>query len=247
MRPARKRAAAARLVAALFLSSAVVAVRANPIDDGFESGTLGALWTPRAEPGRITVQRDVVRSGARALRMEVREGDLAGTGGDGEQTERTEIQLAREQWALFEETRDYRFSMFVPPDFPVADVRLVTSQWKQTCTDCSKNRSPIVAQRYRRGELRVTIETPKGRQTIYRHGAPIQGRWLDLRYRIRFHLSDGAVTVWLDGAQVADYRGPLGFADDPPDVYFRLGLYRDRMAQPMVVYFDDVRVERLSP
>jgi hypothetical protein len=239
---------AARRLAALVLLAFAVTVSAEPFVDGFETGTLGPFWTPRAEPGRITVQRDVVRSGAWALRMEVREGDVAGVGGDGEATERTEVQLAPpERWAHFGETHEYAFSMYVPPDFPIADIRLVTSQWKQTCNDCSKSRSPIVAQRYRDGQFRVTIETPQGRQTIYRHPQPIQGRWLDLRYQIRFHLSDGIVTVWMDGVQLVDYRGPLGFPDDPPDVYFRLGLYRNRMAQPMVIYFDDFRMERLAP
>jgi Polysaccharide lyase len=240
------RRAAARALAALLLVALAVAASAETIVDGFEEGALGPLWWLRAEPGRATVQREVVRSGASALRVEVREGDLAGVGGDGEATERTEIQLARERWARFGETHEYAFSMYVPPDFPIADVRLVTSQWKQICNDCAKNRSPIVAQRYRRGELRITIETPQGRQTIFRRPGLLQGRWLDLRYRIRFHLTDGAVTAWLDGAQVVDYRGPLGFDDDPPDVYFRLGLYRDRMAEPMVLYFDDFRTERLA-
>jgi Polysaccharide lyase len=240
------RRAAARALAALLLVALAVAASAETIVDGFEEGTLGPLWWLRAEPGRATVQREVVRSGASALRVEVREGDLAGVGGDGEATERTEIQLARERWARFGETHEYAFSMYVPPGFPIADVRLVTSQWKQICNDCAKSRSPIVAQRYRRGELRITIETPQGRQTIFRRPGLLQGRWLDLRYRIRFHLTDGAVTAWLDGAQVVDYRGPLGFDDDPPDVYFRLGLYRNRMAEPMVLYFDDFRTERLA-
>jgi hypothetical protein len=240
------RRAAARALAALLLVALAVAASAETIVDGFEEGTLGPLWWLRAEPGRVTVQREVVRSGASALRVEVREGDLAGVGGDGEATERTEIQLARERWARFGETHEYAFSMYVPPGFPIADVRLVTSQWKQICNDCAKSRSPIVAQRYRRGELRITIETPQGRQTIFRRPGLLQGRWLDLRYRIRFHLTDGAVTAWLDGAQVVDYRGPLGFDDDPPDVYFRLGLYRNRMAEPMVLYFDDFRTERLA-
>jgi Polysaccharide lyase len=240
------RRAAARALTVLLLVASAVAASAETIVDGFEEGALGPLWWLRAEPGRATVQREVVRSGASALRVEVREGDLAGVGGDGEATERTEIQLARERWARFGETHEYAFSMYVPPDFPIADVRLVTSQWKQICNDCAKNRSPIVAQRYRRGELRITIETPQGRQTIFRRPGLLQGRWLDLRYRIRFHLTDGAVTAWLDGAQVVDYRGPLGFDDDPPDVYFRLGLYRNRMAEPMVLYFDDFRTERLA-
>jgi Polysaccharide lyase len=240
------RRAAARALTVLFLVASAVAASAETIVDGFEEGALGPLWWLRAEPGRVTVQREVVRSGASALRVEVREGDLAGVGGDGEATERTEIQLARERWARFGETHEYAFSMYVPPDFPIADVRLVTSQWKQICNDCAKSRSPIVAQRYRRGELRITIETPQGRQTIFRRPGLLQGRWLDLRYRIRFHLTDGAVTAWLDGAQVVDYRGPLGFDDDPPDVYFRLGLYRNRMAEPMVLYFDDFRTEHLA-
>jgi hypothetical protein len=243
----RGRAAARALAAVLLLAAWALAASAEPVVDGFETETLAPHWWVRAEPGRITVQRQVVRSGSAALRVELREGDVAGVGGDGEATERTEIQLAREHWARFGETHEYAFSMYVPPDFPVADVRLVTSQWKQTCNACTQNRSPIVAQRYRRGELRITIETPKGRQTIFRRPGLIQGRWLDLRYRIRFHLTDGAVAAWLDGTQVADYRGPLGFDDDPPDVYFRLGLYRNRMAQPMVLYFDDFRTERLAP
>jgi hypothetical protein len=46
--------------------------------------------------------------------------------------------------------------------------------------------------------------------------------------------------------RVSDYRGPLGSGDDPPDVYFRLGLYRDRMAEPMVLHFDEFRTERLA-
>jgi hypothetical protein len=242
----RGRLAVARALAALLIAALAGAASAEPLVDGFEGETLGPLWWLRAEAGRVTVQRAVVRAGASALRVEVREGDVAGVGGDGEATERTEIQLAREWWARFGETHEYAFSMYVPHDFPVSDLRLVTSQWKQTCNDCSKNRSPIVALRYRRGELRITIETPQGRQTLFRRPGLVQGRWLDLRYRIRFHLTDGAVAAWLDGAQVVDYRGPLGFPDDLPDIYFRLGLYRNRAAQPMVLYFDEFRTARLD-
>ena len=81
---------------------------------------------------------------------------------------------------------------------------------------------------------------------MYRHAEKILGRWVDLRYRIRFGLSDGAVAVWLDGAQVVDYNGPLGYPDDGPEVDFRFGLYRDRLAPPMFLYFDDFRTEHLA-
>jgi hypothetical protein len=45
---------------------------------------------------------------------------------------------------------------------------------------------------------------------------------------------------------VVDYKGPLGYPDDGPEVDFRFGLYRDRLATPMVIYFDDFRKERLD-
>jgi hypothetical protein len=236
----------ARLLLALLLLAGASTVRAAPVVDGFEATGLGPLWTTRAEAGRITVQGDVVRSGRGALRCEVHEGDVAQVGGDGEATERAEVQEARGLEARFGETHEYQFSMYVPADFPVVDRRLVTSQWKQDCIVCAKNRSPIVAQRYRRGVLFVTIETLNGRTTIYRHPDPIRGRWLDLRYRIRFDWNDGALTLWIDGTRVVDYRGPLGYPDDAPPVFFRMGVYRDRMREPMVIYFDDYRKERVA-
>ena len=196
----RTRVTFPRLLTALLLLVWSAAASAEPVVDGFEAGTIGPLWkTHRVKPGGVTVQRDIVHSGAFALRFELHEGDVAGVGGDGEATERAELQEADRLWAHFGETHEYRFSMYVPVGFPIVDTRLVTAQWKQHCVDCSKNRSPIVAQRYRRGTLFVTIETPKGRTTIYQHPHPILGQWLDLRYRIRFAASDGAVTVWVNG------------------------------------------------
>ncbi len=236
-----------RLLAVLLVLVWGAAASAESVADGFESGTVGPLWkTHRVIAGSATVQRDVVRSGTYALRIELHQGDMAGLGGDGEATERAEIQEADGLSARFGESHEYRFSMYVPRDFPIVGTRLVTGQWQQACGDCSKNRNPIVAQRFRRGVFFVTIETPKGRTTIYQHRQSILGQWLDLRYRIRFAWSDGSVTVWLNGARVADYQGPLGYPDDRPEVYFRFGLYRDRLSQSMTIYFDDYRKERVG-
>jgi Polysaccharide lyase len=232
-----------RLLPALLLAWAVVAPAGPVAVDGFDAPPLGPLWIPRSvKPGAVTIQRDVVRSGAGAIRFELREGDMAGSGAGGEATERAELQEATP--ARFGETHEYRFSMYAPIDFPIIDTRLVTAQWRQRCAgDCSRSRSPIVAQRYRRGTLFVTVETPEGRTRIYEHPESILGRWVDLRYRIRYGFTDGAVTVWLDGRQVADYHGALGYPDELPEVDFRFGLYRDRLARPMVIYFDEYRHE----
>ncbi|HSB78627.1 MAG TPA: hypothetical protein VLM91_07565 [Candidatus Methylomirabilis sp.] len=59
-------------------------------------------------------------------------------------------------------------------------------------------------------------------------------------------MSDGSIAIWLNGARVADYQGPLGYPDDPPEVYFWFGLYRDRLSQPMTIYIDDYRKDRVS-
>jgi hypothetical protein len=234
------------LVVLLVLTWAEAASAAS-VADGFESGTIGTLWrTHRIRPGGATVQQDIVRSGTYALRFDLHQGDMAGRGGDGEATERAELQEADGLWARFGETHEYRFSLYVPPDFPIVDRRLVVGQWKQTCEDCSKDRSPIVAQRFRRGVFFVTIETPQGRKIIYQHPQAILGQWLDLRYRIRLAWADGSVTLWLNGVRVADYQGTLGYPDDPPEVYFKFGLYRDRLSQPMTIYFDDYRKEQVD-
>ena len=236
-----------RILAILLVLAWGGAASAASVADGFESGAVGPLWkTHRVKAGSATVQREIVRSGTHAVRLELHQGDMAGLGGDDEATERAEIQEADGIWARFGESHEYGFSMYLPPDFPIVDTRLVIGQWKQACEDCSKNRSPIVAQRFRSGVFFVTIETPQGRRTIYRHRQSILGQWLDLRYRIRFAWSDGSVAVWLNGERVADYRGYLGYPDDPPGVYFKFGLYRDRLSQPMTIYFDDYRKGRVS-
>jgi hypothetical protein len=237
----------ARWLAALLLLLSAAAVSAEPVTDGFETETLGSLWNPRfVTPGRVSVQREVVHSGAAALRVETHEGDVPMVGSDGAESERTEVQEADGLNPRFGETHEYAFSMYVPADFPIVDTRLVTAQWHQRCLVCLK-RSPIVAQRFRRGVFTITVDSVAGRTTVYRHPKSIQGQWVDLRYRIRFGLTDGAVAVWLDGVPVVDYTGALGYPDDAPDVDFRFGLYRDRMATPMVIYFDDYRKERLAP
>jgi hypothetical protein len=237
----------ARWLAALLLCLSAAAVSAEPVTDGFETETLGPLWNPRfVTPGRVSVQRELVHSGAAALRVEIHEGDVPMVGSDGAESERTEVEEADGLNPRFGETHEYAFSMYVPADFPIVDTRLVTAQWHQRCLVCLK-RSPIVAQRFRRGVLTITVDSVAGRTTVYRHPTPIRGQWVDLRYRIRFGLTDGAVAVWLDGVPVVDYAGPLGYPDDASDVDFRFGLYRDRMATPMVIYFDDYRKERLTP
>ena len=43
----------------------------------------------------------------------------------------------------------------------------------------------------------------------------------------------------MDEEQIVDYIGQLAYTDDLNTSYFRLGLYRDTMTEPMTVFFDD--------
>jgi len=73
-------------------------------------------------------------------------------------------------------------------------------------------------------------------------------------FRIRFSpRADGLLQAWLNGRQVVDYRGATAYPetpatgyDSPSRFYFKMGLYRDLMAQPMTIYLDEYRKRELT-
>jgi hypothetical protein len=107
--------AAQSVVPVLLLLS--TAASAEPVTDGFEAESLGPLWNLRlATPGRVTVQRDIVYSGTRALRVEIHERDIPMVGADGMESERTEVQEGDALHPRFGETHardvDFRFGLY---------------------------------------------------------------------------------------------------------------------------------------
>jgi hypothetical protein len=237
---------------------------APPIDvyDGFETPALSDLWeTSRLNPGAIEMQSEVVRAGHGAVKITVRPRDMfeAGKGGDAD-SERDELLEARRLVSREGTGYEFSFSMFFPKDFPIVPTRLVVAQWKQYCPGllqgasgpCS-NDSPVLALRYVSGELRVTQDINKKYVLLYREKGEFRGRWLDFRIQARFTPgADGRVKVWLDGRQLVDYTGATadpenaatGYAS-PSVFYFKMGLYRDLMAEPMTVYIDEYRKRQL--
>lgn len=212
---------------------------APPLFDDFEAGELAPFWAPgdygsgRFEPGAIEVVRGEARRGERSVRVTVRPGDVAQRGSDGEATERAELDsgkgplLGRDVWT------GYAFR--VPADFPVVDVRLCFSQWKQ-----EGQGSPLVAQRYRDGRHYLTIRRP-GRSTLEVDLPRLEhGRWHDMVVRIRVSTSerDGRVEAWMDGELVVSHRGATAFAAGEDRFYHKVGLYRDHWPVPMTISFD---------
>jgi len=80
----------------------------------------------------------------------------------------------------------------------------------------------------------------------------MRGRWLDFRFVIRFSQNDdGLITGWLNGQQIVQYRGVTAYraAFGYPAhgfFYFKMGLYRDLMQEPMTIYLDEFRKDQLS-
>lgn len=242
----------AAFLVALFL---ITRHREIHVYDGFESSGLSPLWSQsRMVSGSFRVQSDVVRAGRSAGEITVHSGDRREEASDdGTASERDELM---ESWSLLahiHRTYRYSFSLYLPVDFPIVPTRLVLAQWKQLCewTRCRPD-NPVLAIRYQNGELFVTRQDDRARSVLYSSKQEMRGRWLDFRFETRFSPGqDGRIDGWLNGEPIAHYQGPtvyqrqLGYPVHGY-VYFKTGLYRDEMRQPMTIYVDEYRKDELQ-
>ena len=203
------------------------------------------------------IERRVARAGRQAVAVTVHSHDKFEAGRDGNlDNERDELREASNLNSRQNVPYEFSFSMFFPQDFPIVPTRLVIAQWKQICpseTGPCADQSPVLALRYVDGTLRIT-QTVGGKQTtLYRQSAEFRNRWLDFRIRARFTPgADGHEAIWLGDNQIVDYTGVTANREDVPGGYpnpsaffFKMGLYRDLMAQPMTVYIDEYRKREL--
>jgi hypothetical protein len=214
--------------------------------DGFEGDAVAPFWrsgdagSGRYAPGAVGVTSEYARAGKQSVRITVREGDVEQQGDDGEANERAELDSGKVSFP----GRDlwYGFSVLVPPGFPVVDTRLVVAQWKQE----GLKGGPLVAQRYRSGKHHLTVRdwaTPEGDRKHFPLPPVVPGRWIDMVYHLRLSsAADGLVEVWADGVRVVSHEGPTASGGGGSQVYNKIGLYRDRMREPMTIYFDNYTV-----
>jgi hypothetical protein len=227
--------------------------------DGFDSPELSALWdTTRLAPGALTLQSAVVRAGRGAVQITLHPKDKfeAGINGSSD-SERDELTEARRLTGRQDVGYEQSFSMFFPQSFPIVPVRLVIAQWKQACLDsnapCSDD-SPVLAIRYIGGVLSITQDLAHRQTVLFREAGEFRGRWLDFRFRVRFSpREDGFVQAFLDGRKLVDYKGITANGEsassgypNPNYFYFKMGLYRDVMPQPMTMYIDEYRKTQIS-
>jgi hypothetical protein len=111
----------------------------------------------------------------------------------------------------------------------------------------------VLAIRYIDGVLRITRALGDNKFTLWEEKRDLRGKWLDIRVQTRFTPgATGRAKVWFDGKQVLDYTGILANPElpstgylPPSRYYFKFGLYRDVMPQPMTAYFDEYRKKQL--
>ena len=229
-----------------------------PVRDGFESAAIGDLWeTDKILPADVKMQSAFVRSGKSALQITLHTSDHFEAGRDGDKdSERAELTESKGLMSQEGKTYLYAFSMFIPADFPMVARRLVIAQWKQECPrgrKCSNN-SPVLAIRYVSGVLSITQNIGAHHTTLWKSQEDFHNRWLDFTFRICFTPNaDGRITAHLNDSLLVNYTGPTTYQEDnstgyvaPGRFYFKMGLYRDTMAEPMTIYIDDYRKELID-
>lgn len=217
--------------------SATTQAAAPSLRDDFEQDAIASFWLPGNygsglyERGAVKLSSKYHRSGGHSVEITVHEGDIAQAGDGNTEVERAELDSGH--FALRNGEAWYGFSFLVPPGFPIIDHRLVISSCKQS--DVSR---PIIAERFRNGKHTLTIESHGGKKE-YRLAAIRLGQWMDVIFHVRYASNDsGLVEVWVDGKQQVSYAGPTAEDDAKNAFYHKIGLYRDRLKEPMTIYFD---------
>lgn len=238
------------LLATFFLSQLIAHTHGAmpPLRDDFESNSIAAFWLPANYgeglyvPGSVNISTNFARHGSRSVQVTVHEGDIAQDGGDGRMTERADLDSGH--FALIDQDAWYAFSFLFPTNFPIVRNRLVFGSCKQG--DVAR---PILAQRFRNGRHSFSVES-HGRRKDYTLPKVRLGEWYDMIYHVRYATNQtGVVEVWMNGKSVVSYKGPTAETGFKKAFYHKIGLYRDRIKQPMTVYFDDYQfsTEPLKP
>jgi hypothetical protein len=253
-----------RVAVTLFLLSVGISRAQDttaPLDvyDGFETPILSKVWSAdRFVSGAVQMQTNIVRAGRGAVEITVRANDKfeAGINGNSD-SERAELLETRKLTSKENEAYEFSFSMFMPTNFPIVPTRLVIAQWKQYCPEggnCSDD-SPVLAIRYIAGVIKITQDLGKRQTVLYQEPGEFRNHWLDFIFHTRFSTNDnGRIKAWLGDKQIVDFTGvtanPKNAATSYPSpsrFYFKMGLYRNVMPEPMTIYIDEYRKKQLPP
>jgi len=208
----------------------------------FESGDFSGWSVRRLAKGySAVIQDDIVRTGTKACRFEIRPGDRVSQG------YRAELR----DWynAPFEEDTWYGFSTYLPKDFaPPKGVGVVLAQWHDQAELGDPSGKPPFAIRYLDGNLRFTgafsevaSQDPEKRYLFHEMAKIAREAWLDFVFRIRWSRhGDSSIDAFLNGQKIFRFDGPLGYRNEIKGPYLKLGVYASgQIDAPLVAYHDN--------
>ena len=87
----------------------------------------------------------------------------------------------------------------------------------------------------------VASHDPDRRYAFHEIPEVALGRWLDFVFRIHWSRSgESSIDAFLDGRNLFQFRGPLGYRNQIKGPYFKLGVYASgEINGPLVVYHDN--------
>jgi hypothetical protein len=218
------------------------------VSDNFEALKLSNIWsTDRMVSKSFQIQSAIVRKGKHAAMITLKSGDVSEAATTKSlATERDELCEKESLYSVEGPVYEYKFSMFIPDIFPIVKTRLVIAQWKQVCPGgiCDDD-SPVIAIRYVAGKLFITHHTDTGKIILYQMNDEVRNRWMDFRFRIRFSKqNNGELMAYLNDKEIINYKGVLSYSatrgyNTKNWYYFKMGLYRDVMSEPMTIFIDE--------
>ena len=230
--------------------------RFKELYDGFEDKKLIDIWSHKKfESGSVELQSNIVRRGSKgALKITIKKGDRIEKGNKNIKTSERDELLEKKEYGPHEnELYNYSFSIYLPHDFPIVNTRLVLAQWKQHDEgDKAIINNPILALRYVGGKLYITLQSDEKKLRIFSTKEEIRGKWIDFSFKVNFSSSNqGIVKIKMNGKNIVNYIGRTAYPEEygyskPNSFYFKIGLYRDKMDKPMIIYIDEFHKKFLN-
>ena len=98
----------------------------------------------------------------------------------------------------------------------------------------------------------ITLRTDSGAITLYKTDDEVRNQWLDFKFQILFSKqSDGEIKAFLNNKEIINYKGITSYTENrgyasKSRYYFKMGLYRDIMSEPMTIYIDEYRKREIT-
>lgn len=218
----------------------------QPFLDGFEAAIDPRWHWEIVDPERSAALVDApVHSGARSLKMSLRQGDKIHNG--------TRSEAALYHLASWGTEASYRFAFLIPADYAESPDWQLIAQWHDIPDFLAGETwggyqplSPPVSFTYKEGALILTMNSPWNSTVRLGEREIVKGIWHEVQLRARWSDGeDGWVEALLDGSPMIGGAGrhyrPTLYSKG--GAYMKIGLYRSPdIETENSVYFDSIEV-----